>query len=50
VKEADQLHMRNCFTPVNVATLTPEEKSKTAEALMLLTEKRNKAVKGRLVY
>jgi hypothetical protein len=50
VKEADQLHRRNCFAPVDVATLTPEEKHKAVEALMLLTEKHDKSVKGRLVY
>jgi hypothetical protein len=50
VKEADQLHRRNCFTPVDVATLTPEEKRKAAEALMLLSEKRDQTVKGRLVH
>jgi hypothetical protein len=50
VKEADQLHRRKCFTPLDAATLTLEKKRKAAEAMMLLTEKRDKTVKGRLVY
>ena len=29
-KEADQLHRRNCFRPVDVSTLTPAEKRKAA--------------------
>ena len=49
-KEVDQLHRRNCFRPVDVASLTLEEKHKAAEGLMLLAEKRDKTVKGRLVY
>ena len=49
-KEADQLHRRNCFRPVDVSTLTPAEKRKAAEGMMLLTEKKTKEVKGRLVY
>ena len=48
-RKPDQLHRRNCFRPVDVASLTPEEKRKAAEAMMLLTEKRSKEVKGRLV-
>ena len=49
-KEADQLHRRSCFRPVDVSTLTPEEKREAAEGMMLLTEKKTKEVKGRLVY
>lgn len=49
-KEVDQLHRRNCFSPMDVSTLTPEEKRKAMEALMFLTEKRDKTIKGRLVY
>ena len=45
-KEVDQLHRRNCFRPVHVASLTPAEKRKAAEAMMLLTEKKSKEVKG----
>ncbi len=37
-KELEQLHKRNCFTPIDVNTLSPEEKRKTMEALMFLTE------------
>jgi hypothetical protein len=35
---------------MDVSTLTPEEKRKAVEALMFLTEKQNKTIKGRLVY
>jgi hypothetical protein len=50
MKEYDQLHKRNCFTPVDVSTLTPAEKKKAQNSLMLLSEKSDKTVKGRLVY
>jgi hypothetical protein len=46
----DQLHKRNCFTPIDVAELTAEEKRKTVDALMFISEKRDKTVKGRMVY
>ncbi|MGC9293621.1 MAG: hypothetical protein ACP5EP_13150, partial [Acidobacteriaceae bacterium] len=49
-KELEQLHKRNCFTPMDVTKLSPEEKRKTMEALMFLTEKRDKSIKGRMVY
>jgi hypothetical protein len=46
----DQLHRRNCFTPVDVALMTPEERRKSVDALMFLAEKRDKTIKGRMVY
>jgi hypothetical protein len=46
-KEMDQLHQRNCFTPIDVS---PEERRKAVDALMFLGEKRDKAIKGRMVY
>jgi hypothetical protein len=49
-KEIDQLHQRNCFSPVDVSQLTPGEKRKAVEALMFLTEKRDGTIKGRMVY
>jgi hypothetical protein len=49
-KEIDQLHRRNCFTPVDVALMTPEERRKSVDALMFLAEKRDKSIKGRMVY
>ncbi|MGC9294940.1 MAG: hypothetical protein ACP5E8_06680, partial [Thermoplasmata archaeon] len=49
-KELEQLHKRNCFTPMDVTKLSPEEKRKTMEALMFLTEKRDKSIKERMVY
>ena len=56
MKEVDQLHKRNCFTPILISELTPEERKKAVQALMFLTEKREldedglPKVKGRLVY
>ena len=50
VDELDQLHRRVCFTPMSVSELTPSEKKKAMEALMLLSEKKDKSIKGRMVY
>jgi hypothetical protein len=50
MSELKQLHERVCFTPINVSELTPSERKKAMMALMLLTEKRDGAVKGRMVY
>jgi hypothetical protein len=49
-EELDQLHKRNCFEPIDVATMTASEKKKTMESLLFLTQKRDGRVKGRLVY
>jgi len=49
-KELDQLHQRNCFSPLDVKSLSPAEKRKAQEALLFLTEKRDKTIKGRMVY
>ena len=50
IKEFDQLHHRNCFTPINLSKLTPLEKRKAQAAMMLLSEKTDSTVKGRCVY
>ena len=49
-KEMDQLHNRSCFAPIDISTLSPTEKRKAQEALLFLTEKRDKSIKGRMVY
>ena len=49
-KEIDQLHRRTCFAPMNVKDMKPSERKKAQLALMFLTEKRDKSVKGRMVY
>jgi len=49
-KELDQLHQRNCFTPIDVQDLSPSEKQKAMNSLMFLIEKRDGTVKGRMVY
>ena len=38
-KELDQLHQRVCFTPVDVSTMSQDERDKCVDAIMLLTEK-----------
>ena len=48
-KELDQLHSRYCFKPCDVSTMTAEEQTKALPALMFLTEKRDKSIKGRMV-
>ena len=45
-KEMDQLHRRNCFTPISVKEMTPSERKKAMEALMFLMEKRDGSIKG----
>ena len=50
MKEIKQLHDRVAFEPRLVSELTPEEIEKAQEALLLLTEKRDQTVKGRMVY
>ena len=48
--EMAQLHQRGCFSPVSVKDMTASEQRKAQEALMFLTEKNDKRVKGRMVY
>ena len=50
LKELDQLHGRECFTPISIAKMTPAERAKAQLALMYLTEKRDSTIKGRMVY
>ena len=49
-KELKQLHDRVCFKPILVSEMSPTEKKKAQDALMFLTEKRDKSIKGRMVY
>ena len=49
-KEMDQLHKRNCFTPISIKDMNPSERKKAQEALMFLSEKRDGTIKGRMVY
>ena len=41
------MHDHIVLKPVNVNSLTPEERKKSMESLMFLTEKRNGTMKGR---
>jgi hypothetical protein len=49
-KEIDQLHRRTCFAPLKVKEMKPSKRKKAQMGLMFLTEKRDKTVKGRMVY
>jgi hypothetical protein len=50
MKEIDQLHKRTCFAPLKVKEMKPSKRKKAQMALMFLTEKRDKSMKGRMVY
>jgi hypothetical protein len=50
MKEIDQLHKRTCFEPVKIKDMKPSKRKKAQMALIFLTEKRDKSVKGRRVY
>jgi hypothetical protein len=50
MKEIDQLHKRTCFAPLKVKEMKPSKRKKAQMALLFLTEKRDKSVKGRMVY
>jgi hypothetical protein len=49
-KGLDQLHKRTCFAPLKVKEMKPSERKKAQMALMFLIEKRDRSVKGRMVY
>jgi hypothetical protein len=49
-KEMKQLHDRTCFKCINILTLMDSERRKAQEALIFLTEKRDKSTKARTVY
>jgi hypothetical protein len=49
-KKINQLHKRTCFAALKVKEMKPSERKKVQMALMFLTEKRDKSVKGRMVY
>jgi hypothetical protein len=50
MKEIDQLHKRTCFALLKVKEMKHSERKKAQMALMFLTEKRDKSMKGRMVY
>ena len=49
-KEADQLHGREAFAPIDVAEMTDIEREHACDAIMFLSEKCDKTVKGRMVF
>jgi hypothetical protein len=50
MKQINQLHKRTCFAPLKVMKMKPSKRKKAQIALMFLTGKRDKSVKGRMVY
>jgi hypothetical protein len=50
MKEINQQHKRTCFAPLKVKEMKHSKRKKAQMALMFLTEKRDKSVKGRMVY
>jgi hypothetical protein len=50
MKEIDQLQKRTCSAPLKAKEMKPIKKKKSQIALMFLTEKRDKSVKGGMVY
>jgi hypothetical protein len=50
MKEINQLNRRTCFAPLRVKETKPSKRKKAQMALMFLTEKRDRSVKGRMVY
>jgi hypothetical protein len=49
IKNMDQPHQRNCFTPVSVSEMTQAERKKAMEAFVFLTEKQDGSIKGQMV-
>ena len=47
--EMQQLHKRTAFAPINVANITPKERSRAMESFIFLVEKRDGRIKGRTV-
>jgi hypothetical protein len=50
LNEVKQLHDRVCWKPISIKDLTKMEKERAQEALMFLSEKGDKTIKGRAVY
>jgi hypothetical protein len=50
MKEINQLHKRTCFAPLKVKEMKHSKRKTAQMALMFLTGKRDKSVKGRMVY
>ena len=50
MKELDQLHRRQCFTPVSLKEMTPDELRKVQDGIMLITQKKSGELKSRYVF
>ena len=50
MKELEQLVQRNCWEPKLIEELSPTEKRKAVDAMMLLAEKNDGTIKGRCVF
>ena len=49
-KGMDQLHRHTWFSTTDIYKLKPEEKRKSTELLMFLTEKRDNPIKWQIIY
>ena len=49
IKEVKQLHDRESFRPIDVSTLTPEQRRKVMRSFIFLVQKRNGVIKARKV-
>ncbi len=49
-KEIGQMDARECFRPMSVADMMSAQRRKAMEALAFLTKKKNKTIKGRIMY
>jgi hypothetical protein len=47
LKEMQQLHVRECFKPIAIGTLTKIERKRALESLIFLSEKKDGTVKAR---
>ena len=49
-KKMDQQHHKNTFNPIDVGEPTSQDKRKSMEALVFMNEKRDKSIRGKMVY
>ena len=50
IKELEMMLRRNCFSPVHVEDMSESEKRKAADAMLLLAQKNDDSIKGRMVF
>merc|ERR1711935_576412 len=50
IKELEMMLRRNCFSPTHVEDMSESEKRKAADAMLLLAQKNDDSIKGRMVF